>query len=50
MAAVAALNGKSKDVAPAKEDPRLDPKAVDAAFEAVLVCRLRHAILVYPLD
>lgn len=41
MAAVAAFQGKAKEVPaePKKEDPPLDPKAVDAAFEAVLESR-----------
>lgn len=38
MAAVAALQGKSK-TEPARDEPQLDPKAVDEAFEAVLISR-----------
>lgn len=40
MAAVAVFNGKAKEAVAVKEEPKLDPKAVDAAFEAVLVCIL----------
>lgn len=38
MAAVAALNGKANQTVPLKGEAKLDPKAVDADFEAVLVC------------
>lgn len=38
MAAVAALQGKTKGT-PVKEEPALDPKTVDAEFEAVLASR-----------
>lgn len=37
MAAVAAWNGKAKEPSSPNKDLPLDPKAVDAAFEAVLV-------------
>lgn len=39
MAAVAAFQGKAKEAQGAKEEPRLDSKAVDSQFEAVLDSR-----------
>ncbi|KAJ4295334.1 hypothetical protein N0V90_007345 [Kalmusia sp. IMI 367209] len=39
MAAVAAFNGKSKQSTPASSPTKLDPKVVDAEFEAVLESR-----------
>lgn len=39
MAAVAAFQGKAKEGQGVKEEPKLDPKAVDSEFEAVLDSR-----------
>jgi hypothetical protein len=40
MAAVAAFNGKSRQMEAPSSPTKLDPKVVDAEFEEVLVCEL----------
>lgn len=40
MAAVAAFDEKAREGVPLKDEQKLDPKTVDAAFEAVLVSSL----------